>query len=184
MQIAGADLPESRRQTEALQNKKAEAEANEKAANKKSTEVQKTAEAAQRAKDFINDGGEEYSGEQRDDEFNVVPEPQTASVKKKYNTMEIPTLAMASMRHHTGMRETAEIATAALIDAGVITEDDTSLVIDHNKVKRAQEKLSKELENRFDKKIQESGVSCLLFDGRQDDTKVMLVTDDSDRQFP
>ena len=82
------------------------------------------------------------------------------------------------------MRETAEIATATLIDAGVITEDDTSLVIDHSKVKRAQEKLSKELENRFGKKIQECGVTCLLFDGRQDDTKVMLVTDDSDRQFP
>ena len=63
MQIAGADLPESRRQTEAQQNKQAEAEANEKAANKRSVEVQKASEAAQRAKEFINDGGEDYFGE-------------------------------------------------------------------------------------------------------------------------
>ena len=150
MQIAGADLPESRRQTEAQQNKQVEAEANEKAANKRSVEVQKIAKAAQRAKQFINYGREDYCGEQRDEEFNVVPvpEPQAAPAKKKYNTMEIPTLALASMRHHTGMRETAEIATATLIDAGVITEDDTSLVIDHSKVKRAQEKLFKELEKK------------------------------------
>ena len=113
----------------------------------------------------MNDGDEEYSCEQRY-EVQHHGDPNTGPGK-----------------HYTPnrMRETAEIATAALVDTGVITKDDT---IDHNKVKRAQEKLAKELENKFDKKIQESGVSCLLFDGRQDNTKVMLVTNDSDIHFP
>ena len=88
------------------------------------------------------------------------------------------------MRHHTGLREAAEIATAALIYVGLITEEDTSLVIDHNKVKRAQKKLGKDLENNFDKSLRENGISFLLFDGRQDDTKIMWETEGSDKQFP
>ena len=106
------------------------------------------------------------------------------SQTKKYNSMDIPNTALASMRHHTGPRETAEIATAALIDAGVVTDKDTRLVIDHNKVKRAQEKLAKEFYKEFDDKIRKDGVTCLFFDGRQDDTRVMLTCEDSDKQFP
>ena len=49
--------------------------------------------------------------------------------------MDITKIAIASMRHQTGLRENAEIATAGLIDA---RRDNTLLVIDHNKVKRAQ----------------------------------------------
>jgi len=59
----------------------------------------------------------------------------TTRKRTKYNTEDISHIAMASLRHHTGLRETAEIATAAWIDAGLITESDTGLVIDHNKVK-------------------------------------------------
>ena len=51
--------------------------------------------------------------------------------------MDITNIAIASMRHHTGLRETAEIAIAARIDARLITKDNTLLIIDHNKVKRA-----------------------------------------------
>ena len=50
--------------------------------------------------------------------------------------MNIKNVALASLRHHTSLRETSEIATAALIDAKVITERNTSHIIDHNKVKR------------------------------------------------
>ena len=36
---------------------------------------------------------------------------------------------MASMRHHSGLREAAEIATAAWIDAGIITRAYTKCVL-------------------------------------------------------
>ena len=64
--------------------------------------------------------------------------------------MSIENIALASMRHQTSLRETAEIATAALIDAKIISKSDCHLTIDHNKVKRAQEKLAKELDNQFE----------------------------------
>ena len=133
--------------------------------------------------------GEEYIGDTdtRDIDCSLVPGPvksRAPQLPAKYNSMDISNTALASIRHHTGLRKTAEIATAALIDAGVITDNDTRLVIDHNKIKRAQEKLSKELEKEFDKKICDGGVSCMFLDGRLDDTKVMLVCEDSDKNFP
>jgi len=81
------------------------------------------------------------------DENNVLEDqnqnPVPALAKQVRNTKNISNIALASMRHHTGLRQIAEIATAAWIDAGIITEDDTHLVIDRNKVRRAQEKLIK-----------------------------------------
>ena len=44
--------------------------------------------------------------------------------------------------------------------------NDTIIVIDHNKVKRAQEKLAKEFDKEFDDTICKDGVSCLFLDGR------------------
>lgn len=77
-----------------------------------------------------------------DDDFDTQAPPTFSSAeKRRSNTKSITNIALASLRHHTGLRETAEISTAAWIDAGLITETDTTLVINHNKVKRAQDKM-------------------------------------------
>ena len=92
--------------------------------------AEQTKEVARReelAREFLLD--EPFHDEGfRDDQFNLVP--PSVLPKKKNNTMEIPNVILASMRHNTGLRETA-----ALIDAGFITQDDISKLIDHNKVK-------------------------------------------------
>ena len=106
-------------------------------------------------------------------------------VKEKsvlYNTMNIKNIALASLRHHTGLRENAEIATAALIDAKIITKGNTSLIIDHNKVKRAQEEIGKELTLKLQNELNNNGLSCIFFDGRKDDTKIFF--DVEGRKFP
>jgi len=73
------------------------------------------------------------------------------------------------MRHHTGLRETAEIATAAWIDAGLISDKDKHLIIDHNKVKRAQQKLIQELDDKFESEIVVTAMTlaayCLMGEG-------------------
>ena len=75
-----------------------------------------------------------------------------------------------------------EKAIAALIDAKVITERNTSLIIDHNKVKRPQEKVGKELTSKHENQLSNNGLSCILFDGRKDETKVFI--DVEDMKFP
>ena len=84
--------------------------------------------------------------------------------------------------HYTGIRETVEIATSALIDAKVITDGNTSLIIDHNKVKRAQENIAKELTSKHGNEYSNNGLSCILFDGRKDEFKVSI--DIEGRKFP
>ena len=121
-----------------------------------------------------------------EDEFvpETDPEP-AASVKVQKNYDEIPNIALASVRYGIGLRPTAAIATAALIDAGFITEDDTSKVIVKNNVKRAQEKLMRELGEEFEEKCrEEGGISCILFDGRIDLTNVMMEAEGSVQSFP
>ena len=65
--------------------------------------------------------------------------------------MDITNISIASMRHHTGLRGTEEMATAALIDAN-LKKDNALPIIDH-KVKRAQERLAVESGNKFDKNL-------------------------------
>ena len=96
--------------------------------------------------------------------------------------MSIENIALASMRHETSLRETAEIAIAALIDAKIISKSDCHLIIDHNKVKRAQEKLAKELDNQFEVDLEKNPASCLFFDGRVDATKIFIEV--NERSFP
>ena len=68
--------------------------------------------------------------------------------------MDIPTVASQSIRYGVGLRATAAVATAALIDAGLISQEDPQLVIDKNKVRKAQGKAMKTLSAKFDENIQ------------------------------
>ncbi|KAL3054342.1 hypothetical protein OYC64_006631 [Pagothenia borchgrevinki] len=111
-------------------------------------------------KRFLADGDEDLELESgAEDEFvpevelfpETEPEP-TASTKVQKNYDDIPNIALASVRYGIGLR-----STAALIGAGIITEHNTSKVIDKNKVKRAQEKLMRELREEFEEKCREMG---------------------------
>ena len=112
---------------------------------KQATQIKKSKtdnEIINQEKDFMLSDSNEVSKESNDErEININESSKGAKEKiGLYNTMNIKNVALASLRHHIGLRETAKIATAALIDAKVITEGNTSLIIDHNKVKRAKEK--------------------------------------------
>ena len=50
----------------------------------------------------------------------------------------VPSDISWSLRNGTGLRETAEIASSTLMDFGIVTENESTMVLDHNKVKRAQ----------------------------------------------
>ena len=86
----------------------------------------------------------------------------------KQNRMESENLARACDRFQISNRAGAAIASAVLKDAGFITDDDNTYVIDKNKLKRQMEK--------YRKKIQEEEtaffgkVNCIYVDGRKDAT--------------
>ena len=75
--------------------------------------------------------------------------------KSLQNRTSFPTVAAVSLRYGTSDRVTAAIATAALIDAKVISEEDSSQVLDHNKVHREKVKLLKKLKKKADDRYKE-----------------------------
>ena len=161
-QIRSPDLSEHRRQLRTLERQQLR---NKSAERRRSTEenAAATEKAARKVvEDFLADDEDEFLPE-------TDTEPLALSVSGKNpsrNSDDIPNIALASVRYGIGLRPTAAIATAALIDAGIITEDNVCKVIDKSKVMRAQEKLMRELREEFEEKCRaEGGVTCILFDG-------------------
>ena len=91
----------------------------------------------------------------------------------KQNRINFSTVAAVSLRYGASDRMTAAIATAALIDAKVITQEDASLVLDHHKVHREKVKLMAHLKEKDNIRYTEDKICCLFFDGRKNWTKVV-----------
>ncbi|KAG8131078.1 hypothetical protein E2320_017710 [Naja naja] len=68
---------------------------------------------------------------------------------------------MQSIRYDVGLPASSAITTAAFIDAGLITEEDKKLVVDHSK----------------------GEIECIFFGSCIDATKVMLKANNSEQQF-
>ena len=124
------DFPETRTQEKAIENRELKDQEEDKRDAKAAKKAKEALERKKEAKDFIDlDDSQPQSQPQ-------LPPRTGTKAKKVYNTKDISNIALASMRHHTGLRETSEIATAAWINAGLITAEDTHLVIDHNKLRK------------------------------------------------
>ena len=186
LQIGNPDIPVTKKQQEALERKEKDKICEEKRKVRIEEARRKEQSLQLAASEFLNN--EEVLDETSPEAEHLEPPAMSEFLfspkqqKSKHNTMDITNIALASLRHHTGLREAAEIATAALIDAKLITEEDHQLIIDHNKLKRAQDKLIKKMDEKFEETLQMEGLSCLIFDGRKDDTKV--ITDVDGKQFP
>jgi hypothetical protein len=188
-QMGTPDVQEHKRQVKKIEREQAERLAEKRRRSKEENYTEEEKAAGRHNKRFVteltdSDENPELVSTGTDDEF--VPELESSSLAKvQRNYDEIPNIALASVRYGIGLRPTAAIATAALIDAGIIKDGNTIKVIDKSKVMRAQEKIMKKLRDEFEKKCrEEGGISCILFDGRIDLTNVMMEAEGSARSFP
>lgn len=79
-------------------------------------------------------------------------------------------------RYGVSDRSAASLSSALLQDLGIINEQDTSKIIDRNKVRREREKHRKELQNE-----NMEVVEALYFDGRKD--KSLTQTKKGDKYY-
>ena len=89
---------------------------------------------------------------------------------RKQNWIPLTNLAREADRYGLGNRPTADIATAVLLDYGVIQAGDLTLAIDPNKVQRARQASRKRSKEMFSEEWEEQPVTGLYFDGRKDMT--------------
>lgn len=97
-------------------------------------------------------------------------EEQPTERENRRNMRSLPVLSEVVLRYGTPYNESAAIASATLVDCGIVTEDDTSEVIDGQKVARQAKKLikqAKDLESQED-------VNNMYFDSKKITGKVML----------
>lgn len=88
--------------------------------------------------------------------------------KEVYNTIKLIEVAIMADRYNISDRAVAAIVTAALIDYGIISKEDTHLAVDKNKVRRYRTKVR-------DTKVSNvsfEGLEGLYFDGRSDSTLI------------
>ena len=86
------------------------------------------------------------------------------------SVIDVSKIAAASIRYGVSVRATAAISTATMSAAKDAKLIDKDIIIDHSKVRRAKDKQMKDVNQRVGP---ENKVIGILFDGRNDKTRVM-----------
>lgn len=106
-----------------------------------------------------------------DEEFSVAD-----AAGKSQMRISLPNLVKEADRYGISDRATASLATAVLIDVGIVTKDDQSLVIDKNKVRRERMKFRKSLQRNVNQS--NDTITSIYFDGRRDKTMTKIKNND------
>ena len=106
-----------------------------------------------------------------DDEFHVNDTEETRQVR-----VPLPNLAKEADRYGVSDRAAASLATAVLIDLGIVSKEDQSFVIDKNKVHRERVKLRKFLQTNVQKSCE--SITGIYFDGKRDNTLIKVSKND------
>lgn len=98
---------------------------------------------------------------QNDSQGFMIPE----TFEKKHKTRLSETV-IVGQRFGLSDRAIAAVSSAVLVDHGLATENDSTLIVDRSKVRRSKRKVNEEIQSRQD----ETFIRALYFDGRKDDT--------------
>ena len=98
--------------------------------------------------------------------------PSSAVTLKSTQKVTYRNTVLTAQRYGVSDRATAAIASSVLADHGLVSEEDSSLVVDRNKLIREKGKINKQLQ----KKINDNKVPtyAIYFDGRKDQTNVTV----------
>ena len=167
------DKRETERQLGTLKRKEGEKMSDDKRDEKAKQADEEENLRNQEVEQFMTEIPDEAATDNTNDREFRVKKVDDSLKQSLQNRNSFPTVAATSMRYGASNRLTAAIATAALVDAGLVTEEDSILVIDHHKVKREKQKLMNKLRLQADKKYKEEDIYCILFEGRKNWTNMM-----------
>ena len=192
--IVNADEKESRKQIKSVQNKIEKESKIQKQAEKKLEEQKAAKEDAARVANFLRGGPVEQTEDTPFEDTEPIEDtpaiennewvPEKLKKTSTRNTTKIKNIAMASIRFGVSGNATVAIANATLLDHGLISTEDSNLVIDAMKVQRAKDLLHTELQEKAAIKYKEESIICILTDGRKDWTRMYAEIEGSDQLYP
>ena len=161
MQIGRVDKVESKRQVTSLKRKY----------SKISSTATATAGCSREAEGSSSDSPNPAS--QSESEYSSGEGPRTR------NFLDVSKVAAAAIRYGISNRATSAVCTATLAaakDAGWISKAVNIQSVDRHKIDRAKSVIMKDAQKSSKEALQD--VTCILFDGRKDDTKVVTKGED------
>lgn len=96
--------------------------------------------------------------------------PSTSNMNR--NTLPLPSVAKVCDRYGLSMRSAAAVASAVLADVGLVSTEDSTLIIDKNKIHGAVAKARREAS----KDIGSIVIKGIYFDGRKNKKKLGIIT--------
>lgn len=109
-----------------------------------------------------------------DFQFPRFSSSQADCLKTKQMRLSLSATALTSDRFGVSDRATAAIASSVLKDVGLVTDSNTSLIVDRSKIRREKEKCRAKLITSDKVTGQINDLMCVYFDGRMDDTLVLI----------
>lgn len=160
--IGPLDLKETQRNKEKLKRKMRYIPQIESSASNEQQEVTLNMEDS----DLKHSNRPPNISEDDDSDSEFEPEPSTSSAKPQWQMrIKLKATALNSDRYCVSDRATAAIASSVLQDIGLITESDTSHVVDKCKIRREKSLVRTGLQSK-----ETTEIYGLYFDGRKDDT--------------
>ena len=143
------DKVETNKQVKHLARKELDQSYKEKQIERVRRDEENNREGTDMAREFLQDLPDVAQDEQEDEnESDTEFVSETRIRSKDQNRTNFPKVAAVSMQYGVSNRATAAIVTAAMVDLGLVTEEDTSMIIDHHKVAREMKKLMTELQKK------------------------------------
>ena len=94
------------------------------------------------------------------------------------NREHFPLTVRAAMRHGVSQRALANILSSYAVDMGLVSKNDTKLLVDHHKVGREQDREMERAQREADEWIRRSGIDGIQFDGKEEMSKARLTSED------
>ena len=91
------------------------------------------------------------------------------------NREHFPRTVMAAMRGGVSQRTLANILSSYVVDTGLATEDDPSLLVDKAKVSREQEREMLRVMAKAEEWMKTSGIDAIQFDGKDEKAKAWVT---------
>lgn len=157
MYIGSVDAAATRKQVTKLKRKCEEYRSEEK------RKFQRYREQCSSTADIANSSSPSSSSSSSNTE--IVKSDMSDPEMKQQMRMSLPHLAMQADRYGLSDRSVAAIATATLIDVGMISKGNDQMLIDRSKVRRERKKVRKNLQ-----RCQNNQFSAVYFDSRKDET--------------
>lgn len=105
------------------------------------------------------------SYESDDPNFEIT---STSSDSTTTHIPNLPNVALSADRFNVSDRATASICSAFLVDLGMVTSDNKSMVIDRHKIRRERELIRNKIKADINIELSKNEIVAIYFDGRKD----------------